>query len=378
MTEPELSPSPIFGDRLTPFVKWPGGKSGELKKIALAAPKTAKRFIEPFLGGGSVLLSIDPSIKAVGNDIVPELIGLYRGSSTNDQELYGELTKLVVAWNSFSKHEGFWADLANAFIGGNSDTSKSLKAILELTKRDLKSFDEPLKMEFARRLTSDLPKKMNRISVLQKRHSRDLPHDELMANIEGLVRASFYMAIRSRYNKARTSLTFNSVRTADFFFLREYTYASMFRFNASDEFNVPYGGVSYNRKDFAVKVNTLFSEVMRARLSNAEFHLSDFNDFVRTVSPAKGDFMFIDPPYDSDFTDYDNRSFDNTDQGRLAKTLTELDANIMIVIGDTPLIRSLYPETHWNIQTDAMFYKWTVKSRNNREASHLTITNYEL
>jgi DNA adenine methylase len=199
-----------------------------------------------------------------------------------------------------------------------------------------------------------------------------------MANIEGLVRASFYMAIRSRYNKARTSQTFNSVRTADFFFLREYTYASMFRFNASDEFNVPYGGVSYNRKDFAVKVNTLFSEVMRARLSNADFHLSDFNDFVKTVSPAKGDFMFIDPPYDSDFTDYDNRSFDNTDQGRLAKTLTELDANIMIVIGDTPLIRSLYPETHWNIQTDAMFYKWTVKSRNNREASHLTITNYEL
>jgi len=122
----------------------------------------------------------------------------------------------------------------------------------------------------------------------------------------------------------------------------------------------------------------LFSDVMRARLSNAEFHLSDFNDFMEDVSPTKSDFMFVDPPYDSDFTDYDNRSFDNTDQGRLANSLSQLDANIMIVIGDTPLIRRLYPESHWNVQTDAMFYKWTVKSRNNREASHLTITNYDL
>lgn len=378
MIDHELTPSPIFGNKLSPFVKWPGGKSGELKKIALAAPKTANRFIEPFLGGGSVLLSIDPSIKAFGNDIVPELVGLYRGSSTNDQGLYSELTKLVVAWDSFTKHEQLWSELAVAFIQGKSDTSKALKAILDLTKNDLKNFDEPLKTEFAKRLTSDLPKKLSRITVLQERHGRDLPQDELMANIEGLVRASFYMAIRSRYNKARTTEVFNDVRTADFFFLREYAYASMFRFNASDEFNVPYGGVSYNRKDFAVKVEGLYSTAMRNRLSNAEFHLSDFNDFVKEVQPGKGDFMFIDPPYDSDFTDYDNKSFDNTDQGRLAKTLSELDANIMIVIGDTPLIRSLYPETHWNIQTEAMFYKWTVKSRNNREASHLTITNYEL
>ncbi|BDS49491.1 DNA adenine methylase [Rhodoluna sp. KAS3] len=378
MIDQELTPSPIFGSKLSPFVKWPGGKSGELKKIALAAPKTANRFIEPFLGGGSVLLSIDPSIKALGNDIVPELVALYRGSSTNDKGLYTELLRLVVAWNSFSKHETLWSDLAVAFIQGKSDISKALKAILEITKSDLKDFDEPFKTEFARRLTADLPKKMNRIGVLQEKHGRDLPQDELMENIEGLVRASFYMAIRSRYNKARSGEIFNDVRTADFFFIREYCYASMFRFNASDEFNVPYGGVSYNRKDFAVKVETLYSEAMRARLSNAEFHLSDFTEFVKKISPTKGDFMFLDPPYDSDFTDYDNRSFDNTDQGRLAKTLSELDANIMIVIGDTPLIRSLYPETHWNIQTDAMFYKWTVKSRNNREASHLTITNYDL
>lgn len=378
MTDPALFTASIFGGKLTPFLKWPGGKSGELKKIAMAAPQKASRFLEPFLGGGSVLLSIDEAIPAHGNDMVPELIELYRGGAKADEALHSELWKHVVAWRSFSEHRDLWTSMAKGFMVGNTELSAAMTKISALTASKLADFDDFFRAVFEKRLAADLPKKIGRIGVLQERHGRELPLDELVANIEGSVRAAYYMAVRGRYNKARTSNDFNHARTADFFFLREYTYASMFRFNGNDEFNVPYGGVSYNDKDFAVKVNNLYSDGMNRRLSNSEFHVSDFNDFIKKVQPATGDFVFVDPPYDSDFSDYDNRSFDNTDQGRLAKTLAELDANIMIVIGDTPLIRSLYPESHWRIQTDAMFYKWTVKSRNNREANHLTITNYEL
>jgi len=378
MTDQALFKTSIFGARLSPFIKWPGGKSGELKKIAVAAPAEANRFIEPFLGGGSVLLSVDDSIPAHGNDLVPELIDLYRGGATADEELHEELWKHVVAWRAFSSHQELWTAMADDYINKTSDLDASISSIIKATRKGLAPFDADFKAAFEKRVISDLPKKMHRVGVLQERHGRNLPLEELITNIEGSVRAAFYMATRTRYNKARTSQQFGKPRTADFFFLREYAYASMFRFNGADEFNVPYGGVSYNEKDFAVKVNSLFADAMHKRLSNAEFHVSDFTEFLKTVKPTAGDFMFIDPPYDSDFTDYDNRSFGNTDQGRLAKVLTELDANIMIVIGDTPLIRSLYPEGHWRIQTDAMFYKWTVKSRNNREASHLTITNYDL
>jgi DNA adenine methylase len=84
----------------------------------------------------------------------------------------------------------------------------------------------------------------------------------------------------------------------------------------------------------------------------------------------------VDPPYDSDFTDYDSNEFRAKDQERLAKTLSSLKSKVMIVIGDTELIRDLYKAPHWKIQEDHFTYKWTIKERNNRQKTHLTITNY--
>ena len=55
--EPRLDPAP----RLTPFIKWPGGKGAELRSIAGASPILNGRFIEPFVGGASVLLAVPAS-----------------------------------------------------------------------------------------------------------------------------------------------------------------------------------------------------------------------------------------------------------------------------------------------------------------------------
>jgi len=115
---------------------------------------------------------------------------------------------------------------------------------------------------------------------------------------------------------------------------------------------------------------------MRERLANTIFNCTDFEEFLESVKLTKFDFIFVDPPYDSDFTDYDGREFRNNDQERLAKYLNKLSSMVMIVIGDTELIRSLYREPQWKIQEDDMKYKWTIKSRNDRAKTHLTITNY--
>ncbi len=93
----------IFTSDLSPFLKWPGGKSSELAKIASAAPHfTPDRFIDPFVGGGSVLLAVDPSIPAIVNDICPELIDLYRSGAENRPELKSELQPMGIG-NMFGK-----------------------------------------------------------------------------------------------------------------------------------------------------------------------------------------------------------------------------------------------------------------------------------
>jgi site-specific DNA-adenine methylase len=66
----------------------------------------------------------------------------------------------------------------------------------------------------------------------------------------------------------------------------------------------------------------------------------------------------------------------NNDQERLASYLNDVSSRVMLVIGDTTLIRKLYSGPKWRIQEDNMQYKWTIKSRNDRGKTHLTITNY--
>ena len=88
------------------------------------------------------------------------------------------------------------------------------------------------------------------------------------------------------------------------------------------------------------------------------------------------DFVFVDPPYDSDFSDYDNRTFDGADHRRLQSILAECPSRVMVVIKDTPAIRSLYNPDRWHIVEADKTYLWTIKSRNDRSATHLTITNY--
>jgi DNA adenine methylase len=367
----------MFSNNLSPFLKWPGGKSSEIRKISESAPRTrVNRFVEPFVGGGSVLLSIDSTIPAVANDVCPELIDLYKSGSMKDSELKDELLKLSFSWELIASHETKWEILSNQLMVKEIDAIHAVAKIIELMQIETLTYGEEFNKEFERRISKDLPSKICRMEKLQIEKKRMLPLDEFTSNIEGSIRAGFYMAVRNRYNKARLIDLHSKVRTADFLFLREYCYASMFRFNSKGEFNIPYGGISYNRKSFRSKIEKLFEPTMNVRLENTDFHCCDFQDFLDTVKLTEFDFVFVDPPYDSDFTDYDGREFRNKDQERLADYLNATPAKVMVVIGDTELIRSLYKVPKWRIQEDDLQYKWTIKSRNERAKTHLTITNY--
>jgi DNA adenine methylase len=369
--------SGILTSDLSPFLKWPGGKSSELEKISKSAPKIdISRFIEPFVGGGSVLLSVDPTIPAMANDICPELIDLYQSGSKSDQILETELLKISDFWEFINTLDSKWLSLASEIMDSRINTEQALSEILSMINPEIQKFAEEFNKEFHRRITKDLPLKLSRIKKLQIEKTRLLPLEEFANNLEGSVRAAFYMAIRKRYNNARVNEIYGKERTADFLFLREFSYASMFRFNSKGEFNVPYGGISYNRKPFRSKINRLFGTKMKERLANTNFFCTDFENFLESVKLKKSDFIFVDPPYDSDFTDYDGREFRNNDQERLARCLDKSSSMVMVVIGDTDLIRALYKSPKWKIQEDDMQYKWTIKSRNKRAKTHLTITNY--
>lgn len=62
---------------ISPFVKWAGGKRQIMNHLLDYKPKKFKRYYEPFVGGGALLMELEP-IHAIINDSNKELIAVYK------------------------------------------------------------------------------------------------------------------------------------------------------------------------------------------------------------------------------------------------------------------------------------------------------------
>ena len=93
----------------------------------------------------------------------------------------------------------------------------------------------------------------------------------------------------------------------------------------------------------------------------------------------KFDIIFLDPPYDTDFSSYVNNTFDKRDQERLANYLiNKCPAKFMLVIKNTDFISELYSNKGLYITSFDKTYMVSFKGRNNRDCEHLLITNYPI
>lgn len=77
---------------VSPVVKWVGGKRQLLNEITPLLPKRITSYCEPFLGGGAVLFSIQPS-KAIVNDLNTDLITVYEVIRDDVEALIDSLKK---------------------------------------------------------------------------------------------------------------------------------------------------------------------------------------------------------------------------------------------------------------------------------------------
>lgn len=216
----------------------------------------------------------------------------------------------------------------------------------------------------------------------------DLSSEDLMKNIEVSFKGAFYMHFRYLYNIKEELLSNEEISpgysTALFVFIRQYCYSSMFRFNKNGEFNVPYGGISYNRKSLIRNIENYTSVEMDEHLSKTTLGNLDFYEFMEKYPPRYGDFIFIDPPYDTEFSTYDKNIFDQNDQVRLANYLiNECKGNFMIIIKYTEFIAGLYQSgiktANSNEISVKMFdkkYSVSFKDRNDKDVVHMIITNY--
>lgn len=150
-----------------------------------------------------------------------------------------------------------------------------------------------------------------------------------------------YYKIRNRYNDENLSRV---ERAATLIYLNRNCFNGLYRVNNQGKFNVPIGENHYKtlyKKENIYRVSDL--------LKHTSLTVGSFENTLKNVK--KGDFVYLDPPYDPiknlppNFTNYTKLSFLRKEQKELAKIFRSLDKKGVLVMmsnSNTRNIRKLY------------------------------------
>jgi len=155
-----------------------------------------------------------------------------------------------------------------------------------------------------------------------------------------------------------------------FYYLRKTCFRGMLRYNKDGKFNIPYG------KYKTVNYNELQNKGYENVLSRTEILNKSF-EYIFENYNNENNFMFLDPPYDSEFTDYGYCQFGKEEQKKLAKYFKETKIKCLMIIGKTTFIEELYKD-HIVGEYDKKYKFKLYKGRIGDEINtkHLIIKNY--
>ena len=377
------------------ILKYPGGKKSELTFIRDNLPHRIRDFYDPFVGGGSVFLNIECDRDYHINDISNELIQLYLDVQNLNPVFFNDIQVISNAWDTLSSYLGNQEvktqiitilkeyfqdnDWERLEIGVTEFLDQHSEPYINMAQADI-----GVKLKRIKRNTFDnIIRKIARMERL--RESRGALSDEdMVKNIASAIKSTFYYHFRNLYNLASKGRIGDQHRSAYFFFIREYCFSSMFRYNQQGDFNVPYGGVSYNKKSISSKIEYMQSDFVTSLFSRAHFYNEDFETFLRKKPLTYEDLVFIDPPYDTEFSSYSGDAFQKKDQRRLQNyLLNHCQAKFLMVIKETDFINSLYLEKSHKpsgvkitIERYEKNYSVSFINRNKKNVTHLIIRNY--
>lgn len=243
--------------KISPVLKWAGGKRKLLPELNSHKPKCFNVYYEPFAGAGALLFSLQPP-KAVINDLNTELINTYKVIKTD------------------------------------------VESLIERLKLHRENFCEAYYYQI-----------------------RDLDRD-----------AESFNALDDLARAARTIL------------LNKTCFNGLYRVNSKGQFNTP-----WNRAKGApslVKEKNIKAMSAYLRANDVKLMAGDYESALGQA--AAGDFIYLDPPYDTlsltaAFTGYTGNGFGKTEQLRLSKVFKDLvkrDCHVMLSNHNTEYIRGLY------------------------------------
>lgn len=183
----------------------------------------------------------------------------------------------------------------------------------------------------------------------------------------------FYYQLRDK-DPATLSLP---QRAARMIYLNKTGYNGLYRVNRQGKFNVPFG--RHKNPKYLDEENLL--AVSRA-LQDVQIYCATFECVLEWARPQ--DWVYFDPPYapvsaTASFTAYHAGGFGSEQQTQLRDLCLQLSARgvlVMVSNSDTPLVRQLYGQWPFQIETVGARRAINCQSDKRGQVNELLITNY--
>lgn len=373
---------------VAPLLKWTGGKRSELPILQPLFP-TFNRIIEPFAGGAAVALASGAQ-ELVLNDVSGQLVSFYQSlqDSKKHQNFLALLQNIHDIRQLIAKDVKNLSDqdIDDMFVATTPPAQRAISWATSKWPVWAKSLPKVMQDQGKKDIEKSIKDKCaTRIPNLEKKREEVFTSSERRQHVETALQAGFYTLLRRLYNgenllkKAQQDNPMWDV--ASWFVVRGLCYSGMFRYGKNGAFNVPYGGIGYNSRDFTTSIKHLKNKEVLDVFSRTHLHNIDFEELFKNYHyfDKQQDFIFVDPPYDSTFSQYNKEGdFTQDDQKRLAKTLKATKAPWMLVIKNTPFILNLYDEKNLYHAVFGKQYQVNFRNRHDRGVEHLIVTNYPM
>ena len=181
-----------------------------------------------------------------------------------------------------------------------------------------------------------------------------------------------YYKIRDYSNNLDTENNINHKleNAKTFYYQRKTCYRGMLRYNKDGKFNIPFG--KYKSINYEILKNNEYEKLLsKTEILNKsyEYIFENYND--------ENNFMFLDPPYDSEFTDYGYCKFDKKEQEKLSILFKSTKIKCLMIIGKTDYIVSLYKDyIKGEYDKKYKFKLYGNRIGNEINNKHLIICNY--
>lgn len=211
-------------------------------------------------------------------------------------------------------------------------------------------------------------KQLDKLQIIYENNQKEyeeLKQKNLDERVENKNEALYYH-LRDMFNHKIKSEYLDAVI---YFFINKTAYSGMIRYNASGDYNVPFG----RYKNFNTK---LITDKHYELLKRTEIFNKDYSEIFNMA--GNEDFIFLDPPYDCIFSDYGNETYRNgfgeDEHRRLANDFVNLPCKTLLVIGKTPLTEALYGK--YIVEEYDKSYAVNIRNRFKADAKHIIVKNF--